>query len=309
MRRGAATYVSYRAKLALSLVSLSLSVVTFALVGRVVATAGGGFVERYGTDYASFAIIGVAVHSIASTGLNCFRAAVRREQLQGTIETLLTSRMPASLVVFLGGLGELVLVAGGGVLFLCAAAGLLGVRVVPSPVAILAVGLYGSFMVGLGLASAGLVLVSKEGEPVSWLFGAVTGLLGGVYFPVDLLPAWLQAVARVLPTTHALALVRAAWTGIATPGSPGVVARSGGIAGATAMGVAAPSAGVGSLASVGSAAPSVGTAVAASAVVAGSSQLSFILLSLQAVASIGVGLAVLRWGYRKARRLGTLGEY
>jgi ABC-2 type transport system permease protein len=68
-------------------------------------------------------------------------------------------------------------------------------------------------MSGLGIASAGCVLVSKEGEPVSWLFGAASALLGGVYFPVDLMPSWLSHLSVLLPTTHAMMLIR--------PGNPG----------------------------------------------------------------------------------------
>ena len=208
LRRGIVTYLSYRAKLSLGLASLLLSVVTFSFVGKVVARAGPGFVEHYGTDYASFVVLGVAVHSVASGGLGCFRAALRREQLQGTLELLLTSALPEPLLVLLSGLGEFAIVAVGGVMFLAAAKGIFGVSLDVAPAAIPAVALYGLFMSGLGMASAGAILITKEGEPVSWFFGALSGLLGGVYFPVDVLPPWLSRISRILPTAHALSLVR-----------------------------------------------------------------------------------------------------
>lgn len=208
VRRGMATYLSYRVKLSLGLASLSLSVLTFSLVGRVVEAAGPGFVLRYGTDYASFAVVGVAVHAVAGAGLSCFRAALRREQLQGTLEILLTTKTPLCAAVFFSGLGELVIVGVGGAAFLAAARLFLGVVVDVGPWTALAVLLYGLFMSGLGLASAGCILVSKEGEPVSWLFSAAASLLGGVYFPIDMMPAWLQRAAWALPTTHALSIAR-----------------------------------------------------------------------------------------------------
>lgn len=210
MRRGFATYLSYRAKLSLGLASLVLSVVTFSFVGKAVASAGPGFAERYGTDYASFVVLGVAAHSIASAGLGCFRSALRKEQLQGTLEVMLTSSLPETTLVFLSGLGEMAVTAVGGAAALLLAARAFGIGLDVAPSAIPAVALYGLFMSGLGLASAGAILITKEGEPVSWVFGAVSGLVGGVYFPVDLLPPWLSAVSRVLPTTHALSLVRQA---------------------------------------------------------------------------------------------------
>lgn len=257
LRRGVATWLSYRAKLSLGVASLSLSIVTFALVGRVVEAAGPGFSERYGTDYASFAILGVAVHSFASAGLGCFRAAVRREQLQGTLEALLSGRLHVAATICLAGLGDLILAAAGGACFLGAASALPGISVGLTPVGLAAVCAYAVFMSGLGLASAGFILVSKEGEPVSWLFGAASGLLGGVYFPVDLLPAWLQRVALLLPTSHALSLVR----------------------GARASGLQADGA------------------------------RSMLVLAASAAVAVAAGLATLAWGFARARRLGTIGEY
>ncbi|MCD4690310.1 ABC transporter permease, partial [bacterium] len=94
----------------------------------------------------------------------------------------------------------------------------------PFSAAVLAgAGLYALTMAGLGLASAGVILVSKEGEPIAWAFGVLSGVLGGVCFPQFLLPDWLAVVGRVLPTTHALAVVRAALTGAQVPSDSLVV--------------------------------------------------------------------------------------
>jgi ABC-2 type transport system permease protein len=206
--RGAAIYASYRAKVSLGLLSLLLSVVTFAYVGRVVDGAGPGFLERHGINYTSFVLIGTIVHGIAASGLGAFRAAVRREQVQGTLESLACSRVPFPVLVLFSGIPEIALVALGGTALLAAGTLVLGLSVAVSPVTLLGVLMYVLSMSGIGLASAGVVLVTKEGEPVSWAVGALTGLLGCVYFPLDLLPSWLARAARVLPTAHALRLAR-----------------------------------------------------------------------------------------------------
>jgi len=208
VRRELATYASYRAKLALGLASLLLSLVTFSFVGRVVAGAGTGFVERYGMSYTSFAVVGIFVHSLASSGLHSFRAAVRREQLQGTLELLLTTRLPAPVLVLLAGIGDLVITVVGGALLMAGAAALVGLDLRLSLPLVAALSLYLLVMCGVGLASAGVIMVSKEGEPVSWAVSGAAALLGGVYFPVDMLPDWLRGAAGALPTTHALAVAR-----------------------------------------------------------------------------------------------------
>jgi ABC-2 type transport system permease protein len=196
------------ALIVLGVASLVFSLVMFSFIGKVVAVAGPGFVERYGMNYTSFAVVGIFVHSLAASGLHSFRAAVRREQLQGTLELLLSTRLPASLLVALSGAGELsiTLIVGAGLML--GAAAVVGIDLAVTPPMVAALLLYAAIMCGAGLASAGVVMVVKEGEPISWAAGGLTGMLGGVYFPIDMLPHWLQGLGRALPTSHALALAR-----------------------------------------------------------------------------------------------------
>ena len=56
--------------------------------------------------------------------------------------------------------------------------------------------------------SAGVIIVTKVGDPITWVFTTLTGLLSGVLFPVEYLPTWLQAISLTLPTTHALHALR-----------------------------------------------------------------------------------------------------
>jgi len=56
----------------------------------------------------------------------------------------------------------------------------------------------------IGILSASFVLVYKRGNPFSWVLGTVSGLLGGVVFPVVLLPPWIRWASSLLPVTYAL---------------------------------------------------------------------------------------------------------
>jgi ABC-2 type transport system permease protein len=60
----------------------------------------------------------------------------------------------------------------------------------------------------LGLLSAAIIMVIKKGDPVNWAFTHVSALVAGAYFPVELLPVWLQYIAKVLPMTHAYRAMR-----------------------------------------------------------------------------------------------------
>ena len=65
----------------------------------------------------------------------------------------------------------------------------------------------------MGILSATLTLVFKRGDPLLWLFGGLSWLLGGVFYPVEVLPHYLQKAAQLLPITHALKGMRAALLG------------------------------------------------------------------------------------------------
>lgn len=216
LTRAAAHHASYRTKLVLGVLSAMVSIVMLLLVGRVVALAGSGFEDRVGMTYTSFALSGTLVHGFGMSALGAFRRAVRREQLQGTLEQLILSGRSALAALVLAGWAELALQAAVYMGLAVCGVALAGVEWPPLP-AVAAAGLYVLAMSGLGLASAGIIIVSKEGEPIAWAFGLLSGALGGVCFPQFLLPDWLGSAARLLPTTHALAVVRAALTGEQLP--------------------------------------------------------------------------------------------
>ncbi len=65
--------------------------------------------------------------------------------------------------------------------------------------------------VGLGIMAAVLPLVSPEkGVQVVHIFQALLLMFSGVYYEIDVLPQWMQMVARFSPATYALQGMRAA---------------------------------------------------------------------------------------------------
>jgi ABC-2 type transport system permease protein len=55
---------------------------------------------------------------------------------------------------------------------------------------------------------ASLALVLQRGDPLSWAIRVSSMVLGGVFYPVSVLPEWLRVAGQVLPLTHALELLR-----------------------------------------------------------------------------------------------------
>ncbi|MGB7283776.1 MAG: ABC transporter permease [Candidatus Acidiferrum sp.] len=70
---------------------------------------------------------------------------------------------------------------------------------------------------GLGILSASYLLLFKRGNPAKWFFIGLSSVVGGMLFPITVLPDWLQVVARLNPVTYALDAMRAAllgWAGL-----------------------------------------------------------------------------------------------
>ena len=63
---------------------------------------------------------------------------------------------------------------------------------------------------GMGLLAGATVLVIKRGNPVGWALRGASVLLGGILYPVAVLPPALQALGAILPITHALVVLRGA---------------------------------------------------------------------------------------------------
>ena len=62
----------------------------------------------------------------------------------------------------------------------------------------------------LGIIAASFIMVLKRGDPIAWVFNAISSFLGGVYYPITVLPAPLQFLAGLLPITYALEALRQA---------------------------------------------------------------------------------------------------
>jgi ABC-2 type transport system permease protein len=59
--------------------------------------------------------------------------------------------------------------------------------------------------IGIGMMTAVLPLISPEkGTQLGFVAQGVLLVVSGVYYPVSVLPGWMQAVAKISPATYAL---------------------------------------------------------------------------------------------------------
>jgi ABC-2 type transport system permease protein len=201
LRRDLLTALSYRFGFVTGWIALGLQAVLFYFVGELVDP---GALPSYGghdVTYLEFAIIGIALGGFTALALGRISAGIRNEQLMGTLESLLVTPTSPNTIQIGTVLYDLVYVPVRTALFLVFATLVFGLdlRAAGLPAALLVLLVFIPFVWGLGVANAGLVLTFRRGSGVVAFGAMVLTLLSGAYFPLDLLPGWLAAVAEYNP--------------------------------------------------------------------------------------------------------------
>ncbi|TFG57771.1 MAG: ABC transporter permease [Candidatus Aminicenantes bacterium] len=205
LRRDFREALTYKFSFVSSFVGILLSSATFYFVAKLVPP-GTPSLGPFGGDYFSFAVVGVAFSSLLGMFQEGLSAVVRSAQVSGTLEALLVTPASIPTVLFGSSLYSLILQVFRTILHLGVALAFFGMTLgrvnVPG---VVTVGVLTVLcFLGVGILSASFILVYKTGNPFGWILGTVSGLLGGVVFPVALLPPWIRWVSSLLPVTYAL---------------------------------------------------------------------------------------------------------
>ncbi len=205
LRRDLREALTYKFSFISSLTGILLSSATFYFVAKLVPR-GTPSLGPFGGDYFSFAVVGVAFAGLLGMFQEGLAAVVRSAQLSGTLEALLVTPVPVPVILFGSSLYSLLFQVVRTALHLGVALAFFGLALGRVNAAgVLAVGVLTVLcFLSVGVLSASFILVYKTGNPFSWIMGTVSGLLGGVVFPVALLPPWIRWISSLLPVTYAL---------------------------------------------------------------------------------------------------------
>ncbi len=205
LRRDLIEAASYKFSFVFSTVGILFSSATFYFISRMI-TPGTASLAAYGGDYFSFAMIGIAFSGLLGIFQEGLPQVVRSAQVSGTFEALLVTRTSMPVILFGSSLYSLVFALLRTAVHLALAVAVFGMKLgsVNIPAFLLVLLLTAVCFLSLGMLSASFLLVYKLGNPISWLFGSVSGLLGGMLFPVAVLPSWLRGLSPFLPVTHVL---------------------------------------------------------------------------------------------------------
>ncbi|KKM09619.1 ABC transporter [Clostridiales bacterium PH28_bin88] len=214
MKRGFLHAFSYKTALVLTILGTLIGILKFGFMAGFLQD-GNSFpmLTEYGGNLFAYLITGSAFMSFVSLSLNSFQGAIRNEQQMGTLEHLLMSNIPLGQILLYSGLWNFFFTFLNTSVLFAVAIFMFDVPVnVNIPLTLLILFLSIVALSGIGLASAGVIMVTKVGDPINWAFVTFSGFASGVLFPVEVLPGPLQLIANVLPTTHALKALRLAIT-------------------------------------------------------------------------------------------------
>jgi ABC-2 type transport system permease protein len=215
LRRDLLVALSYRAAFAGDLVQIALQALLFSFIGELVDPAT---LPTYGgtrAGYMEFVAIGIILSLVTGLLLQRVATAVRQEQMIGTLESLLTTPTSTATIQFGSAAFDPLFMPVRMALLLLAIGLAFGLDFHADGVApALAVfAAFVPFVWGLGLVSAGAILTFRRGIGLMGAVITALGLASGAYFPLALLPGWLQTVAEANPIAIAIGGVREALIG------------------------------------------------------------------------------------------------
>lgn len=214
MRRDLLIAASYRFAFVLQLIFLVTLVALLYVAGGVVGDELANPAKEVSGSYFEFLLAGVAFTDVFTFGLGSFPRAIRDGQASGTLESvLLTPSRLFPIVMYSSTFGFLQSVLRLTVITIIAVAGFGFWRQADALSVAVLFGLGVAVFGCLGVLSASFTLVFKQGDPVVGIYGLISIVLGGLLFPVSVLPEWIQPLAAFVPLSHALGGMRLALAG------------------------------------------------------------------------------------------------
>lgn len=212
---------SYRTALVTDLVFGMLNLVAYYYISKTFKSAVH---HGLGTapSYFAFAAAGVALAVVLQAAISGVSRRLREEQLTGTLEALYAQPIsPGELALGLAGFPCVFAVARAFVYLLLAGVFLgLSFAHCDWPGLVCSFLLSGLAFAGLGVGLAAIVLVFKRADAVGVVGVFGLSLLGGAFFPTQVLPHWLRLISALIPTHYAFVAVRRALFGGAAWGPP-----------------------------------------------------------------------------------------
>lgn len=203
---------TYRSPFVLEIIEALFGAALFYYVARFVDSPQLRQALPQGNSYFTYSLVGFVFFDYLHAALDSFDRSLEEARDSGTLEPLLVTQVSLPVILVGSAIYPFVITTLRIAIYLAWSAALFHFPLRAanwlSVVAVLLATLFA--FSGLGIFSAAYLLLFKKGNPSKWFFLGVSSVVGGMLFPVSILPDWLQVIARLNPITYALDAMRAA---------------------------------------------------------------------------------------------------
>jgi ABC-2 type transport system permease protein len=202
----------YRGALVLETIEALFGVATFYFLSRFVESPALDRALPAGSNYFAFALVGFAFFDYLSVAMGAFDSSIEEARQNRTLEALLVTQTPLPVILAGSAVYPFAALALRTCVYFAWGALFFGFAPRNANWAGAVLILLASILAftGLGILSASYQILFKRGNPAKWVVLGVSGLVGGMMYPVSVLPHSLQLLARLIPVTYSLEGMRAA---------------------------------------------------------------------------------------------------
>jgi ABC-type multidrug transport system permease subunit len=203
MKRDMVSFSTYKTNIFVLLLTAVFGALSFAFVGQ--SSINQAVTSQYATNYTTYLIIGLAFNTYLGQALTLVQKTIN----PWALEEVLVS--PTGLNTFIigssiwGFIWSTAVVAIYLLLGVYAFGIILSINIVGTLI-VLALGI-GTF-IGFSMIGSGILILTKQGDPITALITIATSLFGNVLFPPSVLPPLLQLIAYVTPPYYFFTCIR-----------------------------------------------------------------------------------------------------
>lgn len=204
--------LSYRMQFFLRVLSVLIVVTTLFFISKIFTGFADPRFSQWRDPLAAW-LTGLAVLNYFMTGFSSLANAIRQEQVQGTLESVLMTPISLPTVIAASSAWDFVQATFFSSLYLIFGWLFFDVHYQGNFLLALAFLLLTTLVLScLGILSASFAIVFKRGDPFGVFLGTGSALFSGVFFPTQLISQYGGSVAtgisRLLPATHGLDGIR-----------------------------------------------------------------------------------------------------
>ena len=212
MKRDIISFSTYKTNMAILIFTAVFGALSFAYLGSNASMLS--VLQNYNMSLTTYLLIGLAFSSYLTQSLTLVQKTIN----PWALEEVLVSPTGLSTFIIGSSIWGFIWSTATVVVYLAIGVFIFGVSLsinILGTIIVVALGI--SAFIGFSMIGSGILILTKQGDPVTALITILTSLFGNVLFPPQVLPPVLQAISYVLPQYYFFKCIRLVLTGWTIP--------------------------------------------------------------------------------------------